>query len=67
MGDDQGLDPGEHIMLEGLEQSPAPVWEISWPEASSRQQVAEVCGPGLVSLEARGFVEVRGFECWPAP
>ncbi|GAA2903116.1 hypothetical protein Acy02nite_86720 [Actinoplanes cyaneus] len=62
MGDDRGLNPGEHIVLEGLEESPAPLWELGWPEAPSRRHVAEVCGPGLVSLEARGFVEVRAFE-----
>lgn len=28
MGDDQGFDPGEHIVLEGLEQSPVALWEL---------------------------------------
>jgi len=67
MNDDRGLDPGEHIVLEDLEGPPVALWEMGWPEASSRQHVAEVCGPGLVSLEARGFVEVRRFESWPEP
>jgi hypothetical protein len=65
MGDDQGLNTAEHIVLEGLEDFPVPLWELGWAETPSRQQVAEVCGPGLVSLEARGFVEVRHFESWP--
>lgn len=67
MGDDQGLNTGEHIVLEGLADFPVPFWEIGWAEAPSRQRVAEVCGPGLVSLEARGFIEVRRFESWPRP
>ena len=67
VNDDRGFDLGEHIVLEDLEDSPVPLWEIGWAEASSRQRVAEVCGPGLVSLEARGFVEVRHFERWPEP
>ncbi|MFF0375890.1 hypothetical protein [Actinoplanes missouriensis] len=65
--DDQGLDVGEHIVLEDLEDSPLPLGEIGWPEAPSRQRVAEVCGAGLVSLVARGFIEVRRFESWPEP
>jgi hypothetical protein len=65
MGDDQGINTGEHIVLESLEGFPTPLWELGWAEASSRQHVAEVCGPGLVSLEARGFVEVRRFGSWP--
>ncbi|MEV6305006.1 hypothetical protein AB0M02_36730 [Actinoplanes sp. NPDC051861] len=64
---DQGLGLGEQIVLEDLEDSPMPLWEIGWPEAPSRQRVAEVCGPGLVTLEARGFIEVRRFESWPEP
>jgi hypothetical protein len=67
MGDDQGLGIGEHIVLENLEDSAAPLWQFGWPEAPSRQRVAEVCGPGLVSLEARGLIEVRRFESWPEP
>lgn len=65
MGDDQGLTIGEHIVLEGLADCPAPLGELGWAEAPSRQHVAEVCGPGLVALAARGFVEVRRFESWP--
>jgi hypothetical protein len=67
MGNDQGLDIGEHLVLEDLADSPAPLGEIGWPEAPSRHRVAEVCGPGLVSLERRGFIEVRCFESWPEP
>ncbi|WP_158647389.1 hypothetical protein [Actinoplanes sp. ATCC 53533] len=67
MGDDQGLDLGEHLVFEDLEGSAAPLWELGWPEAPSRQRVADVLGPGLVSLEARGFIEVRRFENWPEP
>lgn len=50
-----------------LADSPAPLWELGWPEARSRQRVAAVCGPDLVSLEARGLIEVRRFESWPEP
>jgi len=31
-----------------------------------RQMVAEVLGPGLVSLAARSLIEVRRFDRWPA-
>ncbi len=65
MNSGHGLDVGEHIVLEDLEDSPVPLWELGWAEAPSRQRVAEICGPGLVSLEARGFVAVRRFESWP--
>jgi hypothetical protein len=47
-----GLDVGEHLVLEDLEDSPVPLWELGWPEAPSRQVVAEILGPGLVSLAA---------------
>ncbi|WP_221329462.1 hypothetical protein [Actinoplanes sp. L3-i22] len=66
MGDGRGLDVGEHIVLQDLEE-PAALWELGRPGALSRQAVADVCGPGLVSLEARGFIEVRCFESWPEP
>jgi hypothetical protein len=66
VSDDSGLDFAEAIVLSFLEDSPRPLWEIGWAEAPSRQRVAAVLGPGLVSLVARGFVEVRRFDGWPS-
>ncbi|GAA2711869.1 hypothetical protein [Actinoplanes palleronii] len=67
MDADRGLDVGEHLVLQDLEGDPVPPWELGWPEALSRQEVADVLGPGLVSLAARGFIEVRRFPSWPEP
>lgn len=66
MDDDQGLDIAEELVLSDLEDSPLPLWEIGWAEAPSRERVAAVLGPGLVSLVSRGLIEVRRFENWPA-
>ncbi|MFI7076743.1 hypothetical protein ACIBO1_05560 [Micromonospora sp. NPDC049903] len=66
MDDDEGLDLAEELVLCPLEDAPLPLWELGWAEAPSRQRVAAVLGPGLVSLVARGFIEVRRFDGWPA-
>jgi hypothetical protein len=67
VSDGEGLDYAEVIVIESLEDSPASLPEIGWAEAPSRQRVADVCGPALVSLAARGFIEVRRFAAWPSP
>ena len=64
--DDKGLDLAEELVLCPLENSPLPLWELGWAEAPSRQRMATVLGPGLVSLVARGLIEVRRFDSWPA-
>ncbi|WP_433288235.1 hypothetical protein [Micromonospora sp. CA-244673] len=66
MDADEGLDLAEELVLCPLEDSPLPLWELGWAEAPSRQRVAAVLGPGLVSLVARGLIEVRHFDSWPA-
>ena len=67
MNDGRGLDLGEQIVLEDLADSPVPLGELGRPEAPSRQRVAEVCGPGVVSWQARGFIEARRLENRPEP
>ncbi|MDT5028553.1 MAG: hypothetical protein QOE61_4979 [Micromonosporaceae bacterium] len=67
MDDDEGLDLAEELVLGPLEDSPLPLWGLGWAEALSRQRVATLLGPGLVSLAARGLIEVRHFDGWPAP
>ncbi|HEX5594730.1 MAG TPA: hypothetical protein VFX61_01715 [Micromonosporaceae bacterium] len=67
MDDDQGLDLAEEHVLQPLEISPLPLWELRWDAAPSWDVVAEVLGPGLVSLVGRGLIEVRRFDRWPAP
>ena len=62
----EGLDNAEYLVLGELETSPRPLRELGWLEAPSRQVVAEVLGPGLVSLAARRLIEVRYFDRWPA-
>ena len=59
MADEQGLDLAEVLVLCPLEDSPLPLWELAWDEAPSPQRVASVLGPGLISLAARGPIEVR--------
>lgn len=66
MDDGEGLDNAEYLVLGDLASSPRPLRELGWIEAPSRQIVAEVLGPGLVSLAARNFLEVRRFDRWPA-
>lgn len=54
------------MVLEPLEDSPLALWELAWTDPPDPVGMAEVCGPGLVSLAARGFIEVRRFGTWPA-
>jgi hypothetical protein len=62
----EGLDAAEELVLSGLEDSPQPLWELTWDETLSPERCAAVLGPALVSLAARGFVDVRRFDDWPA-
>ncbi|WP_326549440.1 hypothetical protein [Micromonospora sp. NBC_01813] len=66
MDGDEGLDHAEELVLGPLEDSPLPLWELGWDEAESASWLAELLGPGLISLVARGLVEVRRFDGWPA-
>ncbi|MEV4546187.1 hypothetical protein [Micromonospora echinaurantiaca] len=65
MDDDEGLDLAEELVLCPLEDSPL-LCELGWAEAPSQQHVAAVLGQCLVSLVARGLIEVRRFDGWPA-
>ncbi len=60
------LDNSEVLVLQPLEDSPLPLWELRWHEETTLQQLADILAPGLISLAARGFVEVRQFRNWPA-
>ena len=55
------LEPSEVYVLDGLDDSPQ-----SLPEVRGNLTV-EYCVPGLVSLVARGLIEVRRFDRLPAP
>jgi hypothetical protein len=66
VSDGNGLDHAEHLVLGDLECSPRPLRELRRDEAPSLRMVADVLGPGLVSLVARGLIEVRRFDTWPA-
>ncbi|GLW33792.1 hypothetical protein [Actinoplanes regularis] len=66
MNNREGLDNAEYLILGDLDSSPRPLQELGWPEAPSRRVVAEILGPGLVSLATRHFIEVRRFSVWPA-
>jgi hypothetical protein len=61
MTDDDGLTYAEELVLDPLEDSPLPLWELPWDGMPPARLV-----PGLISLAARGFIEVRRFESWPA-
>ena len=63
---DEWLDEAEGLVLQPLEDSPLPLWELRWHEATTLQQLAGILAPALLSLETRGFVEVRRFHRWPA-
>ncbi|MER7283823.1 hypothetical protein ABT369_56360 [Dactylosporangium sp. NPDC000244] len=65
MDDDEGLDPAEVLVLDPLEDSPLPLWELGLGAWASPQQRVAFLGPGLVSLVARGLIEVRRFGNWP--
>jgi hypothetical protein len=62
---DEWLDRSEVLVLDPLENSPLPLWELGWREATP-QELADILAPGLISLAARGLVEVRRFHPWPA-
>jgi hypothetical protein len=63
---DEWLNRSEVLVLDPLEDSPLPLWELRWHEATTLQELADVLAPGLISLAARGLVEVRRFQNWPA-
>ncbi|GGN24497.1 hypothetical protein FHR83_008099 [Actinoplanes campanulatus] len=63
---DEWLDNAEVLVLQPLEDSPLPLWELRWHEVTTVQQLADILAPGLISLATRGFVEVRRFHNWPA-
>jgi hypothetical protein len=60
------LDNSEVLVLQPLEDSPLPLWELRWHEETTRQALAATLAPGLISLAARGLLEVRRFRTWPA-
>jgi hypothetical protein len=60
------LDNSEVLVLQPLEDSPLPLWELRWHEETTLRQLTDILAPGLVSLAARGLVEVRRFRSWPA-
>src|SRR5690242_19262860 len=64
---DEWLDNSEVLALQPLEDSPLPLWELRWHEETTLEELAAILAPGLVSLAARGLVEVRRFRAWPAP
>jgi hypothetical protein len=63
---DEWLDQSEVLVLDPLEDSPLPLWELRWHEATTLQELADILAPGLISLAERGLVEVRRFRNWPA-
>jgi hypothetical protein len=63
---DEWLDHSEVLILDSLEDSPLPLWELRWREVRTLQELADILAPGLISLAARGLVEVRRFHNWPA-
>jgi len=60
------LDNAEVLVLQPLEDSPQPLWALRWHEETTLLALAAILAPGLISLEARGLVEVRHFRFWPA-
>jgi hypothetical protein len=63
---DEWLNHSEVLVLVPLEDSPLPLWELRWHEAATLQGLADILAPGLISLAARGLIEVRRFHHWPA-
>ncbi|MFG1993989.1 hypothetical protein ACGFJ7_28855 [Actinoplanes sp. NPDC048988] len=63
---EEGLDYAEVLVLDPLEDSPRPLWELRRHEETTLRELADILAPGLISLESRGFVEVRRFSGWPA-
>ncbi|GAA0577619.1 hypothetical protein GCM10010172_72990 [Paractinoplanes ferrugineus] len=64
---DEWLDDSEEQVLQPLDDSPQPLWELRWHKQTTLGQLADILAPGLISLAARGLVEVRRFPRWPAP
>ncbi|BCB77803.1 hypothetical protein GCM10022251_38720 [Phytohabitans flavus] len=69
-----GVTYQEEIVLQPLEDSPLPLWEIAEDfvraavgEPPAPQAVAEILAPALTSLATHGLIEVRRFDVWPAP
>ncbi|MEU4426167.1 hypothetical protein AB0F81_36570 [Actinoplanes sp. NPDC024001] len=62
---DEWLDNAEVLVLQPLEDSPLPLWKMRWHEETTRQQLADILAPALISLATRGFVEVRQFRNCP--
>jgi len=60
------LDNAEVLVLQPLEDSPQPLWALRWHEETTLLALAAFLAPGVISLEARGLVEVRRFRLWPA-
>ncbi|GIH19015.1 hypothetical protein [Rugosimonospora africana] len=75
MAEIDGLTYAECLVLDPLDQNSArPLWEISEDfrgflagEPPTKDQLAELLGPALVSLVGYGLVEVRCFANWPSP
>ncbi|GAA4974216.1 hypothetical protein [Actinoplanes utahensis] len=63
---DEWLDPAEVLVLQPLEDSPLPLRELRLSDETTLRELAGLLAPGLISLEARGLVEVRRFRHWPA-
>ena len=62
---DDGLDSFEELILQPLEDSPLPLWELHWFPETSLRDLAAVLTPALLSLANRGLIEVRQFRTWP--
>lgn len=63
----EGIDLAEQLVLLPLEASPKALWELRWHAETTLSDMAGTLRPGLLSLDARGFIEVRRFHRWPAP
>ena len=62
---DEWLNNAEVLVLQPREDSPLPLRELRWHEETTLQQLADILAPGLISLAARSFVEVRQFQFGP--
>ncbi|MER7276305.1 hypothetical protein ABT369_17820 [Dactylosporangium sp. NPDC000244] len=74
MAEIDGLTNAECLVLDPLDSdTPRPLWEVSEDfvvsavgEPPTKDQIAELLGPALVSLVSYGLVEVRRFADWPS-
>ena len=64
---DEWLDLPEQLVLDPLEDSPLPLWELRWHNETTLPDLIAALAPGLLSLTSRGLIEVRRFPTWPAP